>query len=151
MALLLLLVAIEGSGAWTPVCAADRAGIQDSKHGTWAARIGTGATLGGTWTAAADPKTGAVTGTWTLNDAGGRTIRRGAWSAAKSAKGWSGSWRAAVAGSEGEYSGTWSADVDLERDAALAVLFESAVKAAVGGTWRSGSRSGAWSIRTASS
>jgi hypothetical protein len=138
---LLVFVVLDGS----------RAGVlpvQERREGTWAARSGAGLTLGGTWTAVADAKTGAVTGTWTLNDAGGKVLRRGGWSAAKSPKGWSGAWRAVVTGSQGEYSGTWRADVDLKPDARFADLFESALKAVVGGSWRAGAQSGAWSIRT---
>ena len=117
------------------------------RRGSWSASTSVGLTLSGTWTAVADPKTGAVTGTWNLIDANGKIARRGAWSAAKSPKGWSGGWRAAVTGSKGEYAGTWSADVDLEPDASFASLFELAVKAVVNGNWRVGRQSGAWSIR----
>ena len=37
----------------------------------------------------------------------------------------------------------------LAREARIADLFERAVQAAVSGTWRGGTASGAWSIRTA--
>jgi len=147
---LLFILAPERSGAWAGVSPLGESGAQESRDGTWAARSRTGLTLGGTWTAVADPKTGAVTGGWTLNDASGKPVRRGAWSPAKSQKGWSGAWRATVSGTTGEYSGTWSADVELKADARLADLFEAAVKAAVGGSWRAGAQSGAWSIRAAS-
>ena len=93
------------------------------------------------------PTTGAVTGTWTLDDATGRTLARGAWSAAKARKGWNGAWRAAVAGSKGEYSGTWSAAVELKPDAQFADLFKLAVEKAVSGGWRAGRHSGKWTIR----
>jgi hypothetical protein len=52
-----------------------------------------------------------------------------------------------MAGRRGEYSGTWTAGVDLDVDASFVDLFEKAVRTAVSGTWRAGSRSGAWSIR----
>lgn len=123
---------------------------QASRQGTWSARVGTGTKapmFGGTWTATADPATGAVTGSWTLIDAKGKIVTRGAWSAAKSATGWTGSWRAVVEGSKGEYSGTWSANVKLKPDARFADLFEGAVKAAVSGSWRAHRSSGQWSIR----
>jgi hypothetical protein len=118
-----------------------------TREGTWSARSRTGLTLTGSWTASADPKTGAVTGTWTLDDAQGRTVRRGAWSAAKSPDGWDGAWRATVSGQKGEYSGTWTASVDLKSNAAFANLFELALKSVVSGGWRAGGQSGAWSIR----
>ena len=118
-----------------------------SRANTWAAKSNTGLTLGGTWTAAEDEKTGAVTGTWTLLDGQGRTVARGAWSAAKSSSGWSGNWRAAAAGRPGEYSGTWAARVDLKPNAKFADLFAKAIETAVSGTWRAGGQSGAWTIQ----
>jgi hypothetical protein len=114
---------------------------------TWAARSSTGLTLGGTWTAAEDAKTGAVTGTWTLVDSQGRTIRRGAWSAAKAAAGWTGNWRAIAEGRAGEYSGTWTARVDLKPAARFADMFAKALEAAVSGTFRAGGVSGSWTIQ----
>lgn len=114
---------------------------------TWSARSSTGLTLLGTWTATADPKTGAVTGTWTLSDQRGQTVARGGWSAAKSPAGWTGAWRAIATGGKTEYSGTWSAGVDLEAHANFADLFEKAVETAVSGTWRAGKHAGSWSIR----
>ena len=114
---------------------------------TWAARSSTGLMLGGTWTAAEDEKTGAVTGRWTLLDGQGRTVATGAWSAAKSPSGWTGNWRAAAAGRSGEYSGTWSARVDLKPNAKFADLFAKAIQTAVSGTWRAGGQSGAWTIQ----
>ena len=137
---LLLLVAFERSGAQPVV-------RQAATKGTWSARSSTGLTLGGTWTAVADVTSGAVTGTWTLVDAKGQTLRRGAWSAAKSPTGWTGAWRAAVSGSKAEYSGTWSAGIDLKGDARLGDLFEAALKTAVSGNWRAARQSGSWSIR----
>jgi hypothetical protein len=122
---------------------------QSALPNTWSARSSTGRTLAGTWNAVVDPATGSVTGSWTLDDAKGRPIARGAWSAAKSPTRWTGAWRAAVAGSKTEYSGTWSADVDLKPNAHLADLFKAAVKTAVNGNWRAGGHSGVWAIRVA--
>lgn len=118
-----------------------------SRANAWAARSSTGLTLGGTWTATEDAKTGAVTGTWTLVDAQGRIVRRGAWSAAKAASGWTGSWRAIVEGQSGEYSGTWTARVDLKPAARFADMFAKALEAAVSGTFRAGGVSGSWTIQ----
>lgn len=114
---------------------------------TWAARSSTGLTLGGTWTATEDAKTGAVTGTWTLVDTKGRVVRRGAWSAAKAASGWTGSWRAIVEGTRGEYAGTWTASVDLQPGTRFADMFAKAMETAVSGTFRAGRVSGSWTIR----
>lgn len=132
-----------------PLCSAQTTGGEPrtGRANTWAARSSTGLMLAGTWTATPDPATGAVTGTWTLVDASGRTAARGVWSAARSATGWNGAWRAAVAGRSGEYSGTWSTRVDLKADAPFAQLFEKAVQAAVSGAWRASGQSGTWSIQ----
>ena len=142
LALLLIAAVIEGPGL------AARATDQSEGPHTWAARSSTGRTLNGTWTFVMDAKNGSVTGTWTVHDAKGRTIARGGWSAAKSPKGWTGAWRAAVAGSKTEYSGTWDADTDLKPNASFADLFKTAMKGVVSGGWRAGGQSGAWSIRT---
>jgi hypothetical protein len=99
----------------------------------------------GTWTVIPDPTGEGVVGTWTVNDAQGRILGGGGWSAAKS--GWSGSWRANVSGVKTEYSGSWAAAVDLKANARFAELFEKAVKTIVTGTWSRGRQSGAWSIR----
>ena len=144
---LLLLVALGGAGAHAGVLQDTPAAAQTARSGSWTAKSSTGRTLGGTWTAVADPTTGAVSGTWTLVDAKGRTVRRGGWSAAKSRTGWNGAWRAAVSGSKAEYSGTWSAKVSLKPNASFADLFETAAKTVVSGNWRAGRQSGAWSIR----
>jgi hypothetical protein len=114
---------------------------------TWAARSSSGLTLAGTWTAAEDRNSGAVTGTWTLNDAQGRVVANGGWSAAKVPSGWSGSWRAIAVGRAGEYSGTWTAGVELGPTAKFADLFAKAADAVITGTWQSTGQTGAWTIR----
>lgn len=143
----LFLIAVDGSGAQAGMLEGTAGAGQSARPGSWSARTSTGLTLKGTWTAIADPKTGTVTGTWTLDDARGRTVTRGGWSAAKSPAGWTGAWRAAVSGSKAEHSGTWSAGVALKADARFADLFEMAVKTVVSGNWRAGRQSGTWSIR----
>lgn len=133
---LLLLIPIEVSGAQTV-----------GPQGTWVARNENGLTFVGTWTAAPDSVSGAVTGTWTLVNAQGATVANGGWSASKSPDGWIGNWRAAnFGGSEHEFSGSWRSGVQLKTKARFADLFEKALQAVVSGSWRSGSHSGAWSI-----
>ena len=146
---LLFLAAVERSGAVGGVFQGAVGHGQSTRPNTWSARSSSGLTLTGTWTAVAGPTSGTVTGTWTLVDAQGRTLRRGGWSAAKSPAGWTGAWRAAISGGNAEYSGTWSAAAGLKADAQFADLFASAVQAVVGGKWRAGRQSGAWSIRAA--
>jgi len=114
---------------------------------SWAARSSSGVTLGGTWTVNEVQKPNAVTGTWTLLDAQGRTVMTGGWSAARSPGGWTGSWRAAASGKPEEYTGTWTAKVDLKPAGGFSDLFAKAAEAAVSGTWRAASRSGAWTIQ----
>ena len=146
---LLLLAAINLSGAQA-AARQDTSGTAQSKQsGAWSARASTGLTLMGTWTAVLDTTKGTVTGMWTLGDGQGRTVANGGWSAAKSPTQWTGAWRAIVAGRDGEYSGTWTAGVGLKGDARFVDLFEKAVEAVVSGTWKTGGHSGAWSIRAA--
>jgi hypothetical protein len=147
LALLLSVIAVVQATVDARAGQANSGNSQSERKGTWAARSSSGLVVKGTWTATPDAKAGTVIGTWTLDDQNGRTIRRGGWSAAKSAKGWNGSWRAIVSGSKTEYSGTWAAEVQLEPGAQFADMFELAVKSAVSGNWRAGSQSGAWSIR----
>jgi len=113
--------------------------------GTWSATTQSGS-LAGRWTAQADPS-GGVTGTWMLQDATGRVLMQGGWAASKSAQAWDGAWRATVSGRAGEYSGTWTSATSLSPQARLAEMLESALRAVVSGTWKSGPRSGSWSIR----
>jgi hypothetical protein len=101
----------------------------------------------GTWTAVVDTAAGTVTGSWTLGDAQGRPVAGGGWSAAKTPGRWGGAWRSAVTGG-GQYAGTWTAN-SLRAKAPFDALFEQAMRAAVGGAWRAGGRSGAWSVRAA--
>jgi hypothetical protein len=144
---LLLLAAIDVSGAQSAVRQHAAGNAQSNRSGTWSATNGSGLTLVGTWTAVPDLASGAVTGTWTLFDAQGGTVANGGWSAAKSPTQWSGAWRAVIAGRDGEHAGTWTAGVDLKVDAPFVDLFEKAIGSVVSGSWRAGSQSGAWSIR----
>jgi hypothetical protein len=147
LAFLLSVLAVVQATADARAGQANGGNSQTDRKGTWAARSSSGLVVKGTWTAVPDAKTGTVIGTWTLDDQNGRTVSRGGWSAAKSAKGWNGSWRGIVSGSKTEYSGTWAAEVQLEPGAQFADMFELAVKNVVSGSWRAGGRSGAWSIR----
>ena len=113
--------------------------------GTWSATAQSGY-LGGSWTAQAD-QSGGVTGTWMLQEPSGKVLMQGGWSASKSARSWDGAWRATVSGRSGEYSGTWTSATSLAPQAHFTDMLESALRAVVTGTWKSGARSGAWSIR----
>jgi hypothetical protein len=115
-------------------------------QGTWSATSPRG-TLAGSWTAE-DHQGAVVTGTWTLQDAGGKILLQGGWSASKSAQSWNGAWRSSVTGSGGEFAGTWAGSVAASPQANVIEMFASALRAVVSGTWKSGGASGAWSIRT---
>ena len=113
-------------------------------RGTWSASTN-GRYLAGTWTAQAQ-EDGSATGRWVLQDASGKILMQGGWSASKSPQSWNGAWRATVSGNA-EYSGTWTSAVSLPPEARLAAMLESALRAAVTGTWKTGSYTGSWSIR----
>lgn len=114
-------------------------------HGTWSAST-KGRYMAGRWTAATH-EDGSATGTWMLQDATGKILMQGGWSASKSAQSWNGAWRAIASGNAGEYSGTWTGAVSLPPESRLAAMLESALRAAVNGTWKAGTSSGSWSIR----
>lgn len=151
LALCLVLLAADVSGGQPAVRQDTARRASSERSGNWSARTSTGRTLMGTWKAVPDSITGTVTGTWSLVDAKGRSVAIGAWSASKAPVGWNGNWRGVATGRAGEYSGTWTSGVELAADASFDDLFEKAVEAVVGGAWRTGGRSGAWSIRSAKS
>ena len=114
-------------------------------QGTWSATSPRGV-LAGTWTAE-DHQASGVTGAWTLQDASGKILLQGSWSASKSAQSWNGAWRSTVVGSGGEFAGTWTGSVSVSPQANLIEMFSSGLRAVVSGAWKAGSASGAWSIR----
>jgi hypothetical protein len=115
-------------------------------EGTWSATSPRGS-LAGSWTKE-DQQGAGVTGTWTLLDASGRILLQGGWSASKSAQSWKGAWRATVSGSGGEFAGTWASSATASPQANMIEMFKAALQTLVSGTWKAGSLSGAWSIRT---
>jgi hypothetical protein len=116
-------------------------------QGTWSATTPRGY-LAGTWTAE-DQQSGGVTGRWTLQEATGKILMQGGWSASKSAQSWNGAWRSTISGSAGEYSGTWTSAVSTSPEAPLVEMFQSALRAVVTGKWKAGPYAGSWSIRGA--
>jgi hypothetical protein len=145
---LLFLGGVDVSGAQATARVDSVDAIREKRWGTWSAATSTGRTAMGTWTGTPDSTGRAVTGTWTLNDTQGRVVMSGGWSAAKAATQWNGAWRAKAVDRAEEYSGTWTSTVELKGDATFADLFEKAVQSVVSGSWRAGTQSGAWSIRT---
>jgi hypothetical protein len=145
---LLLVTAIDLSGAQAVVRLDSATMVRGARSGTWSAASGS-LTLMGTWTAVADTAHSTVTGTWTLADAQAKTVAFGGWSAVKSTDRWAGAWRANVTGRTGEYSGTWTSSVDLKLNARFVDMFEKAAQTIVSGAWTTGGQSGGWSIRAA--
>jgi len=117
-------------------------------RGSWSASSSAGQNLGGSWTAEAHQESGGVTGVWALHDASGKILLRGGWSASKSPQAWNGAWRATVVDRDGGYSGTWTAATPLPPKSPMVDMLESALRAALTGTWKSSGHSGSWSIRT---
>jgi len=136
---LLSLAAVQGSDA--------QASAQLDTANSWIATSSSGRTFIGTWTVVANATSDTVRGTWTLVDREARTLAFGEWGAAKSPKGWTGSWKANVDRREGTYGGTWSSNIQLRGSARFADLFSEALRATVGGRWRFGGYSGTWAIR----
>jgi hypothetical protein len=91
--------------------------------------------------------TNSASGTWTLSNSSGATVRRGTWSADKHPTGWNGVWHATVEGREGELTGSWSAELAYTRNASFTDMFEAAAKQALRGLWTGARESGSWSIR----
>jgi len=113
-------------------------------QGTWSATSPRG-NLAGTWTAE-DRQSAGVTGTWTLQDATGKILLDGGWSASKSPQAWNGAWRSTVTGGSREFAGTWTGSVSASPQALVIEMFKSALRGVVSGTWQAG-YSGTWSIR----
>ena len=104
-------------------------------------------TLAGTWTADVQSDPEAPGGTWTLFDAGGRTVAEGAWAVTKVKGAWRGNWRAEAAGGR-VLTGSWTSSIALPASRRFEDLLSSALTETVSGTWRSGGHSGRWSIQT---
>lgn len=116
---------------------------------SWSAQASDGTTYQGTWSVEPQGSSKATVGAWTLQDASGKTVFRGMWSAEKFSTGWNGVWRAQAEGSKVEYTGSWSADLTHASEVRVGDLFEAAARNAVGGVWTGGRQSGTWSIRAA--
>jgi len=114
----------------------------------WAAVANDGRTFNGSYTV--DPKSTdrSARGVWSLRDANGNTVLRGAWAAQMHSTGWNGTWRASVENRQGEFNGSWSAELPAAGTRRFAAMFELAIKETVKGLWTGGGHSGNWSIKT---
>ena len=121
-------------------------------RGSWSASAGLNQVFQGTWTAesaSSDPD--AAQGSWTLLNRSNQILAQGTWSAAKTARVWSGSWQARVLTKSGAtsrlLSGNWRTQIGDTDVRTLQELLHKASSDVVNGTWRSGRLAGAWSLR----
>ena len=121
---------------------------KEPESSNWSAVTTDGRTFTGSYIV--DPKSTdrSARGAWSMRDANGNTVLRGAWSAELHSTGWNGTWRAAIQGRQGEFNGSWSAELPAAGTRRFAGIFELAIKEAVKGLWTGGSQSGTWSIKT---
>jgi len=119
---------------------------QTNWQGNWAASVGSGAMLAGTWSAAPGQAPDTVAGSWSLRDQSGTELATGTWAAGKEGRVWKGTWQARRPSGQ-IYDGDWRAQVELPVTSHFSDLFEAAIAKAVSGSWRMGGYSGAWTIR----
>jgi len=121
-------------------------------RGSWSATAGPSQVFQDTWTA--EPGSGdpdAAQGTWTLMNRSNQIVAQGTWSAVKTARVWSGSWRARVLTKSGAtsrlLSGNWRTQIGDADVRTLQELLHKTLSDVVNGTWGSGRLAGAWSLR----
>jgi len=117
-------------------------------RGSWRAAAGA-RIFQGTWTADLNPNTpNLAQGSWTVID-GNRVVLQGTWAADKQRTGWRGSWSALLASAPAgspPITGTWQANVKGSSIDTLTEMLQRTAQAQIDGTWRSGARSGSWSL-----
>ena len=121
---------------------------KEPESSNWSAVTDDGRTFTGSYSV--DPKSTerSARGGWSLRDADGNTVLRGAWVAQMHSTGWNGTWRAAVEGRQSEFNGIWSAELPAAGTRRFAAVFELAIKETVKGLWTGANQSGTWSIKT---
>lgn len=127
-------------------------------HGSWTATAGS-QTFHGSWGTEISRRTpDFAQGYWTLlNDADER-IMQGTWSARKTGSSWHGTWTARIERGR-SFSGSWDADMtdsaqseqsprsSKAKDKTFVDMLMRTLEKDVGGSWRSGSYGGTWSLR----
>ena len=113
---------------------------------TWSVRTNDGQNFEGTWAAEPGEVSNQAAGTWSLQDATGKTLSRGRWLLEKFSTGWNGTWSATVEGRKVELSGTWTADFPQESYTQFSEFFAAAARQVIRGIWNSKSASGSWSL-----
>jgi hypothetical protein len=121
---------------------------KEPESSNWSAVANDGRTFNGSYSV--DPKSTdrSAHGAWSLRDANGNTVLRGAWSAQMHSTGWNGTWRASIENRQGEFNGSWSSDLPAAGTRRFSAMFEMAINDTVNGLWTGGGRSGTWSIKT---
>ncbi len=121
---------------------------KEPESSNWAAVANDGKTFNGSYSV--DPKSTdrSAHGLWSLRDANGNTVLRGAWAAQMHRTGWNGTWRASVENRPAEFNGSWSSNLPVAGTRRFSAMFEMAINEAVNGLWTGGGQSGTWSIKT---
>jgi hypothetical protein len=121
---------------------------KEPESSNWSAVTNEGRIFNGSYSV--DPKSTdrLARGVWSLRDANGNTVLRGAWVAQMQSRGWNGTWRAAVEGQQGEFNGSWSAELPATGTRRFSGIFELAIKETIKGLWTGANQSGSWSIKT---
>jgi len=121
---------------------------KEPESSNWSAVTNDGRTFNGSYRV--DPKSSdrSAHGAWSLRDANGNTVLRGAWIAQMHSTGWKGTWRATVEGQQGEFNGSWSAELPAAGTRRFTAMFELAAKEGIKGSWTGVDLSGTWSIKT---
>ncbi|HET9916462.1 MAG TPA: SH3 domain-containing protein [Candidatus Binatia bacterium] len=121
---------------------------KEPESSNWSLGTSDGRTFNGSYSV--DPKSTdrSARGVWSLRDANGNTVLRGAWSAQMNSTGWNGTWRASVQNRQGELNGRWSAELPTVGTRRFAAMFELAAKEVIKGSWTGVDLSGTWSIKT---
>jgi hypothetical protein len=121
---------------------------KEPESSNWSLGTSDGRTFNGSYSVDAKSTDRSARGVWSLRDANGNTVLRGAWSAQMNSTGWSGTWRASVQNRQGELNGRWSAELPTAGTRRFAAIFELAAKEGIKGSWTGVDLSGTWSIKT---
>jgi hypothetical protein len=120
-------------------------------RGSWTATAGPNQVFHGTWSARpVEGSPNSASGSWSLVNGSNQIVVSGTWSATKTARLWSGTWRARTVAARGipgrEFSGTWRTEIKTSDARTLGELLQQTMQHEVSGAWQSGGMSGTWSL-----